>query len=622
MKSILKKRNVAIILLLASLVTLSQFILAKKHLEMGFFTDEWLFLSTYRAYVVNPFLDILYAWKQVGSHNFGYVYYMGILYNFFGLDYEAYRIFNQILKIISALSLFPLVVYISKNRLLAFFATMIYAIHFSTFGLLDGPSRGGYFLAITLMNLFLLTYFYITKNKLFNIFSMLGLALWLFTTILIGPTRLFPLLALVPLIELLNIIPYKTVAQLKIPLKRLAVIYFPILPLFLFSPQSITVQLHYSVGLLEKLMDGNWQLLMVPFAALGSMYIPKDFWSIFGHPLYSTLGAYLSFLLFSLLPILFTGLLFIIFFISKKPLKFLICSLGINLLTGIIVFFAAHNWLFLDPSIRAAVDPTTYLLPSLIGLFVVINAFCLFLEWKQRNDKNNLLPFIFLGPIFSLVFIFLTWIFADINSIFMGVHAYLTIPAIGTSIVLAVIVLLIYQKLKLVKIFGGVVSILFLVAVFTSYFKISALIVDDFFSYWLKNGAGITDQRRVYEQFWKEVGGVRKYDLKDLPIIYFGPAEEYENGAYYEQVIVWRIASWFDLKFNAPGNNRFQLCPFVILGEEELKKFVSISKDGQTIVDNKCIDNKINTEDLFAFRFKDRNLVPNKEEILKQLEIK
>lgn len=616
------RKNIFLIPLLILLVSISQFILGKKHLEMGFFTDEWLFLSTYRAYIENPILDILQGWKNIGSHNFGYVYYLGILYSFFGLDYEPYRIFNQILKIIATVCLYPLIWYISKSKILAFVSTLIYAIHFSSFGLLDGISRGGDFLAIALMNIFLTIYLYISKKGMVNTFLLLGLSVWLFTIILIGPTRLFPLLAVIPLIELFKFIFGERPGQLRVSMKRLLVLYFPVLPLFIFSPQSISVQLHYSIGLLDKLKDGNWQLLLVPFAALGSMYIPKDFWFLFGHPSYDNLGSFLSFFLLSFLPIMYIFLFSVIFFISRKPLKFLSRSLGLNILAGVLVFFAAHNWLFLGLLVRAAVDPNTFLLPCLVGLFISINAFCVFLEWRERKESNNLLPFIFIGPVFSLVFISLTWIFADINSIFMGVHAYLTIPAIGTSLALAAIAVIIYQKLYSAKIFGRISSIFFLVIVFLIYFNINLKIVDNFFSYWLKNGASSIDQERIRKQFWNEVDATKKYTFKDLPIVYFSDPEEYENGAFYEQVIVWRIASWFDLEFNSVRERGFQLCTFVVLGKEELKKFITLSKDGKTITDNKCVENKVNVDDFYAFRFKDRNLIPNKGEVIRQLEIR
>lgn len=619
----ISRKDLILALFLVFIVSLSQFILAKKHLEMGFFTDDWQFLSVYRAYVTNPFSDILQAWKQIGSHNFGYVYYIGILYNFFGLDYTAYRITNQILKIVATLSLYPLIFYISRRKLLAFLSTFIYAIHYSSFGLLDGPSRGGDYIAITLMNLFLLAYFYISK-KVLNIFSLLGLAVWLFATILIGPTRLFPLLLVVPLIEVLNFVQHKTVSQIKISLKRLFVLYFPFLPLFLFSPESIAQQLRYSIGLFEKLGAGNWQLLFTPFAALGSTYIPKELWFLFGRPFYDNFGSYLSFLLFG--PIFLYCVFFSLigFFISSKPVKFIIRSLVLNFAVGILVFFIAHNWLFLNQTTRAAVDPGTFLVPALIGLFVMTTSLSLFIEWKESEKKNSLLPFLFLAPIFSLIFTVLTWLFADINSIFMGVHGYLTIPAIGTSIVLAATVVLIYEKIRSAKVFSRnrVIPMILVIVILGIYFKISATSLDEFFSHWLDNGLRLSDQQRIMDQFWKEVGPSRKFNQNNLPLVYLDTEKtRYEDGAFFAEAIVWKLATWFDLRYKNNKEGRFALCQVMILGKTELEKYVSV-QDNETLISDKCDKGVYKKDNFFAFSLEDRNLVPERLEILKNLGVK
>ena len=626
MKNILNvyvsRKDLFIIIFLISIVSLSQFILAAKHLEMGFFTDDWQFLSIYRAYVTNPFSDILQAWKQIGSHNFGYVYYGGILYNFFGLDYTAYRITSQILKIVATLSLYPLIFYISRRKLLAFLSTFIYAIHYSSFGLLDGPTRGGDYIAITLMNLFLLTYFYISERKFSNIFLLSGLAVWLFATILIGPTRLFPLLLIVPLIEIINLIRRRTINQIKISAKRLLVLYFPFLPLFLFSPESIAVQLRYSIGLFEKLRVGNWQLFLTPFAALGSTYIPKELWFLFGSPFYDKFSSYLSFLLFGPMFLYCVFYSFIGFFISRKPLKFIIRSLVLNFVVGIVVFLIARNWLSLNQTTRTPVDPGTFLVPALIGLFVITTSFSLFIEWKESKTRNSSLPFLFLAPIFALIFTFLTWMFADINSIFMGVHGYLTIPAIGTSIVLATIVVLIYEKIRSAKIFSRnqMIPIIVVITILGIYFKVSAVSLDEFFSHWLANGLRLSDQQRIMNQFWKEIGESEKFNQDNLPLVYLDTEKtRYEDGAFFAETIIWRLATLFDMKYKGYKEGRFALCTVEILGKSEFDKYVTVGDDGKTIVSSKCGEITYKPENFFAFRLEDRNLIPERLQVLKNL---
>ncbi len=626
MRNILKfnisRKDLYIVFFLVLLVSLSQFILAKKNLEMGFFTDDWGFLSAYRLYVTNPFLDIMNAWKQIGSHNFSYSYYMGILYHFFGLDYSAYRITNLIFKIIATLTLYPLVLYISKRRSLAFLSTFIYAIHFSSFGLLDGPSRGGNFIAIALMNLFLLVYFYISEKKITNIFISFSLSVWLFTIILFGSTRLFPLIVIVPLIELVNIWG-KVRKGLGAAIKRLLVVYFPFLPLFLFSPKSISDQVGYIIGLIDKLKEGNWQLFLTPFAVMGSMYIPKNFWPFFGQGIYNNLSSYLSSLLAEAMLLYFVLLIFIVFFISKKPLKFLARNLILNFVVGIFAYLIDHNWLFLDTTTRTPVDPGTFLVPALIGLFVTVTSFCVFLEWKESEKKNNLLPFLFIPSLFSLIFIFLTWLFADINSIFMGVHAYLTIPAIGTSIVVAGVLVLIYEKLSYFKSLGKIIRVFLIVIILFFYFEICAVGVDEFFSHWVNNGLRISDQRRIIDEFWAEIGDSRNFNQNNLPLVYLDADKtEYENGIFYSEAIVWKLASWFDLRYRKEKEGRFALCQIMILSREELDKYVSLTDDGKKIISTRCGENiSYDINNFFAFKLQKRNLIPNRKEVLTKLGI-
>lgn len=618
----MKRRDVLLFFALIIIVSLSQFILARKHLDFGFFTDDWLFLSSYRTFVENPILDILKAWKNIGSHNFAHSYYIGILHNFFGLNYPSYHLLNQILKIISTLSLYPLIYIMTKNRMLAFLATLFFSIHFSPFGTLDNASRGEDFIAITSMNLFLFVYFYILKNGHSNVFLMLGLALWLVFTIFIDPTRLFPLILVVPFVELFKLIQDKTKKQIRVSLKRLLILYSPFIPFFLISPHSITVQLQYSSQIFEKLRDGNWQLFLTPFAALGSTYIPKQSWFLLGNPAYENLSSYMTFLLPGPIFMSYLFIILIAVFVSKKILKFTVRNLGLNLLIGLVVFPVVHNWLFLDPKIRAPVDPGTYLVPSLIGLFIIATGYLFFLEWKESGKKSNLFPILFLGPIFSLSFILLTWIFADINSIFMGVHAYLNIPAIGTSIALATLVVLIYERLRSIKAFGRVISIAIVILILGFYFQISSQSVDQYFSYWLNNGLRASDQQRIIGQFWNELSLSKRYSQDNLPLIYLDGSEDYINGTFYAEVMIWKISSWFDLRFNRPKEDRFNLCDITILSKEELEKFVTIENEDK-IVSNKCGKTMVYKQDNFyAFKLINRNLIPNRTEVLEELRIK
>ena len=618
----MKRSDIFIFVLLITLVATTQIILGQKHLQFGFFTDDWLFLSAYRAYVINPILDLLHAWKNIGSHNFAHAYYVGILFSIFSLDYLNMNILNQTLKVIATLSLYPLIYTLSKNRKLAFLATVIYGMHYSPFGTLDNASRGEDFIGIILMNLFLSGYFKVIINNLTNFVKILVYAVWLFTTILVDVTRLFPVIFLVFLMEIVSIIWYREKSKTKGSLIRLSVIFFPFLPLLIFSPDSILFQVRYAFGLIDKIASHNWQLFLTPLSTLGSTYVPKNLWTLFGNATYETITSYIAFILSGPIFIFFLIGFITSFFVSKKPMRILRLNLFFNFIVWIIVFFVVNNWLFLDPLKRAPVDPGTYLVSALVGIFFLIYALSIFLEWK-KTKSNKLTPFIFIGVIFGFLFTFSTWLFADLNSIFIGVHPYLNIPSIGSSLTIAVILLLMFEKLKLIKIFGkkNFISAFLIIGILLIYFNISKLNVDLYFSTWLDNGLRASDQERLINQFWAEVGS-RNFTISNLPLIYLDAREDKINGTFYSEAIIWKVASWLDLRYTKNQEDRFSLCQVMVLGEA-FDKYVSISKDGKTIQSKSCGENiSYSRSNFFSFKLKDRNLIPNTTEIFNELVIK
>ena len=92
------KKNILIFIIFTIIIFALQFIIARKHFYYGFNNDDWYVLAWYKQVVNDPILDIVKAWKEIGSHNFARVYFVGILFNFFEFHYEYYHIFNTLLK--------------------------------------------------------------------------------------------------------------------------------------------------------------------------------------------------------------------------------------------------------------------------------------------------------------------------------------------------------------------------------------------------------------------------------------------------------------------------------------------------------------------------------------------
>ena len=139
---------------------------------------------------------------------------------------------------------------------------------------------------------------------------------------------------------------------------------------------------------------------------------------------FKSFGSYLSFLSSGPL-LIFGGVTAILSLIlSKKPIKFFLLTIGINLLAGILMFLIANDnyrifetilktddlgrfVVIRDPN-RAALDaPEHFILtkyPTILGIYILIVAFVAFLEWR-KNKKNNILFSIFLSVLILIFFI-------------------------------------------------------------------------------------------------------------------------------------------------------------------------------------------------------------------------
>lgn len=611
-KKISLKNLILIISLLVVIITV-QFILGIKQLDYGFFIDDWDNLAAYKIVVKNPLIDILDAWKTLGSHRFAHVYYIGILFDFFKFDYLSYNIINQLLKAISNFTLFPVVYLLFKNKLLAFLATLFYTIHYSPFGTLDDVSRGEDFLAIITMNLFIALYVRASQKHNFNLKTMFTLLVLFALTAFFAPSRTYPVLLMLPILELLNFFLNKQSTNLKDSIIRVIFLYSPFFAALLFSPDAILAQVGYYKGLWEILKLGNFQLLLAPFASFGSTFVPNNLISLlFNDHIYQQFKFFFPSMFLRILII--SGLLYTImgFLISSSPKQFIIRSFLINACFSVLAFMAANVWQHLDVKFRASVDPATFFIPALIGLFVLSTSISFLTEWLVTKKKDVFMLGLSLALGFSFLYIFFTWVLTDVNSIFLGVHPYLNIPSIGTSIFLAIFLYLIYKKLRPIK--GGLVLITCLIL----FYMVSAQSINQYFSYWLKNGFAASDQQRLRNSFWNEVGRDKQISIDNPALIYLDGFQDPDNGMYYENAFVWRIPAILLVE----TGKTLAVCDLVMYKVDIKEIKVKIVDGKKVITQERCGSNLIyQIENFYAFKLVNRNIIPNRDDILKKLGI-
>jgi|SRR3989344_3677707 len=467
-------------LIIFPIVAILQYIILKPHLLYGFADIDWAGLLLYKN-ISNPLtLDsFLQVFSRSGIYTTQY-YFIGIQESFFGLDYHKYNLVAYVLKFLSTISVFPLFYVITKRKLIATMGTLIYAFSFTSIAALYSVMTTINYLGIIFMNIFLWLYWYLAqKNKLDWKLILLIIASF-YLALLAATERMYPLALFVIIGEFFYISVQKfSKISVMLGIKRLLSLFIPVIVLLIFKPsihQDLISFLGNSQLTLRKIAEGNWHLLFTPFAALGSMFIPKEYTLFFGEINLNSLSDYLIFLLNGPLFIFGSITLLAGLMLSKNPRRFIVTTFVFLIPLMIASFYIATNRLGINPNLtdawgklRMYFDPPFVMPPVLIGIFILSLACAFLLEWIKT--KENLTLTLFLGPLFAFFFIFLTWLPADLVLVFMGIHRYLTIPAIGVSLLMATIITLIYDKLRSIRILKPLSFSIFLLLIplFTIY---------------------------------------------------------------------------------------------------------------------------------------------------------
>lgn len=612
--------NTLLLFCLFIFVLLIQFILARKQLDFGFAIDIWNLLALYRETVTNPVLDMLKAWKEIGSHNFAHTYYVGTLFDIFKYNYQQYNLFHQAAKALAAFSIFPVVYHLFKKKLLAVLIILIYAIHFSPFGALDDIARGADFFVIICMNLFLSLYIIASQKHSFNIKTLLLLEVALLAAAFLDITRFYPIILSLPLLEIVNFWLNRNSTSVKSIFLRLLFFYSPFLVVFIISPHSVLEQLKYYKPLWELLKAGNFQLLLSPLASLSSMFVPPQIVSLLGSSNHHSLEKFIFSNLVSISFIFYPIYVFIGVLITNSASKFIFRSTLISLFLSFLAFFLANQWLYLDPKTRSAVDPGVYFVSSLVGIFILSALLSLVVEYLSSGRKNPLLIGISLPVFLSLLYIIMTWILAPVNVVFTGVSAYLNIPAIGISISIGTILYLVYRKIlsSNPNIFKVFIANTILLLFFFFFFVISSQTIDSIYSFWLKNGLNYKDQERIKHTFWQEIGKDKKFNLDNPAIIYIDNSTDYENGLYYSTAFIWKIGAYLSIETGETPPD----CSLIFINDDIKKLEVRIVNGENVLLHNRCgfwITTK--PSNFYAFRLTNRDIIPNRVEALRRLGI-
>lgn len=344
-------------------------------LKNGLTGDDWQLLFAYKTFnphTLNRFLDV---WLIRGPYTTVQFYYIGILEAVLGINYQLLQIINIFFKIFASITLFILISRIFKNYLLASTSAIIFTIIHSSAGALSYVVKGTEYLAIGFMNLFFLSYYYcITKN---SVRLTLLSSVILFLAFMLAPIRMYPLLGLIPLIEIYLIIKSRNIFYLLKPFIRLIIFYLPIIFFAIGSLGSISVYRNDSVNFINDLKLGNRHFFLAPLQGLGYTLLGNNQLNILKVPA-SLLGIFL----------LILSLGFFIAWIKngRKWDKLFLLSFG----SWFAFFFLVSTWIIQGKAFNILDSLHWYLIIPSMGISVFIaGLICLFYErWiKSKRYK-------------------------------------------------------------------------------------------------------------------------------------------------------------------------------------------------------------------------------------------
>lgn len=630
-----KRKNLFVVLLLGIFTVFLNSFIFSKQLNYGFRDVDWQVLYYFKIFGNLSLNHLLREIQALGVYAFE-SYYVGFLVDIIGINFSQLHQATHIFKIISAVFVYILILKLFKNKLLAFITSLLYSISYTHAGVLFQLASGGYFITIIFMALLLIFYSRALFEKNIVKWGIIS-SVFLAVTLLLKPERMYPLILLIIFVELVKIIKEKFRRKVVVDFfKRaliilLPVIIFSFLSRILFNSGNLHFgpdQFSYSANMrFESIKNGNLHLLIYPFASFGSIFLYGDYWKLLGQLNFQDISTYIPSLIFG--PTLKLGVLTLILLslIYKKPFKQTLIIVVLIITSGLVIYALKINWEHINQEKRMHFDPNLVAMPAIFGFYILSIGGLLAL--KLIKDKyTKLLPLV-AGLFFAFLFVVLTWIPSDLQLVFMGPQRYLSIPSIGTSLFIAGVFVLIFDRLRKIKFAKNFSWMIFLLLLFL--IAVNYRVAYDFFDYELKY-AGLqgSEQTRMKNKFRQLTG---KLSTTEKSLFYFDETADKINGYFDEGTVIAGFESWIRVNmdgtlnhFPEPGMMRTNIqCP-----EHTHNNCVSILKAGlgvknsqegiwykDPIRGNKNIFYKL--DNFYAVRFINKDIVDIRKEVLKEI---
>jgi len=246
--------------------------------HLALFGDDWLAFWRYLQHLgpksSGEWNHLTYFLTPYGAQDIM----MGVLQKIIGYSSTWYYVSSYILRLLAAFSLYPLVYYLTRSKLSAFFAVLFFSVTITGFDTTNWSSNMTSYITIALFNLFL--YFFIKERDDNKPISLIISAILYYFAYITTPIRMHGSIPLIFLLELFWVLQKRDSKTIKKAILRLLLI-IAVFIFIKFTGQSLGPSNEPAerlvLGLktsLELISQGKIAFLSYPVIILGSILIP------------------------------------------------------------------------------------------------------------------------------------------------------------------------------------------------------------------------------------------------------------------------------------------------------------------------------------------------------------
>lgn len=393
--------------------------------SLALFGDDWLAFFRFRQHVdpgSGQWNYLTYYLTPYGSQDI----LMGVLNKIYGLNSTLYYLTSFSFRMLAAFSFYPLVYFLTKNKLSAFFAVLFFSLTVVGLDTTNWVFNMPTYATISLFNISL--YFFLLNREKPILKTLLFSGIFYYFAYITTPIRMHGSLPLLLLLEAFWVLQVRDVKTIKKAAVRFGVMLLVFL-IVRYTGHSMgpsnEVSERLSQGLqvdVTLLKQGRFDFLFYPILMFGSMIIPDIISPQFMVTATRSLLplVMISFSVFSLILVLMKKY---IEALSNKFFKIIILTSFLWTLFCLLIYKGNVSTLSVSG---------LFLLLLIGGYVMILGTFLLIVFFKQKWLSTS----IFLGLAWSILSFFFAWWWLP-TSIFPTTYRYLIVSAAGVTIFLS-----------------------------------------------------------------------------------------------------------------------------------------------------------------------------------------